>query len=268
MSDFDFLARTEALLGSKALEKLAGATVAVAGVGGVGGSVALTLARLGIGGLTLADPGLFDLPDLNRQAAAFRSTTGRNKAEVYAEMLPAINPALRLRVYPQGVTQENVGEFLEGADVVVDALDVNVPATVRLAFYREIRRRAQYVILPPIVGFGTVVAIAAPDGEPMDRFLALLSRAVKDGTLPPGLLGVFHPEVIGCMQGHMRKGIVPSLALGPSLAAAVTAAEMSMIICRGAFPGWREPVVLPQVILLDLAQLRCRVVSVDELAGP
>jgi tRNA A37 threonylcarbamoyladenosine dehydratase len=58
--------------------------VAIAGVGGVGGGYALTLARLGIGNLTIADPDTFELANFNRQVGANIATIGRSKAEVIA----------------------------------------------------------------------------------------------------------------------------------------------------------------------------------------
>src|SRR5512141_2515284 len=82
-----FLQRTELLLGAEPLRTLQNATVAIPGCGGVGGATAILLARTGIGGFVLADPGTFDPPDINRQWAAATSTLGRNKADVYAELL-------------------------------------------------------------------------------------------------------------------------------------------------------------------------------------
>src|SRR5690242_674849 len=87
-----FLHRTTMLLGERGVARLRDRTVAIAGCGGVGGATAITLARLGVGGFVLADPGIFDPPDLNRQWAGRRSTLGRNKTEVHAELLREINP--------------------------------------------------------------------------------------------------------------------------------------------------------------------------------
>jgi len=49
--------------------------IAIAGVGGVGGSHLLTLARLGVGRFTISDPDRFELANFNRQAGAMMSTT-------------------------------------------------------------------------------------------------------------------------------------------------------------------------------------------------
>ena len=49
--------------------------VAIAGLGGVGGSHLLTLARLGVGAFSIADFDTFDVVNFNRQAGAMVSTT-------------------------------------------------------------------------------------------------------------------------------------------------------------------------------------------------
>ncbi len=97
--------------------------VAVAGLGGVGGAHVLTLARLGVGALNLADFDTFDLANFNRQSGALMSTLGRPKAEVLAHMARDINPQLDLRIFPDGVSRASLGRFLADVDVYVDGLD-------------------------------------------------------------------------------------------------------------------------------------------------
>ena len=82
--------------------------VAIAGLGGVGGSHLLTLARLGIGAFHIADFDTFDIANFNRQAGATLSSLGRPKVEVLAEMARQINPELEIKVFPQGVNDGNL----------------------------------------------------------------------------------------------------------------------------------------------------------------
>src|SRR5215831_15036049 len=67
-------------------QALRGKRVAIAGMGGVGGSHLLTLARLGIGAFTIADLDNFELVNFNRQAGANINTLDRPKTEVLSEM--------------------------------------------------------------------------------------------------------------------------------------------------------------------------------------
>jgi tRNA A37 threonylcarbamoyladenosine dehydratase len=97
--------------------------IAIAGLGGVGGSHLLTLTRLGIGAFHIADFDKFELPNFNRQAGATLSHLGRHKTDVLAEMAQDINPELEITKFPNGATLDNLSEFLTDVDVYVDGLD-------------------------------------------------------------------------------------------------------------------------------------------------
>lgn len=98
-------------------------TIAIAGLGGVGGIHLLTLARLGIGRFRIADFDTFDLANFNRQIGATVSTLGAPKIDVLAAMVRDINPEVELELYRDGVTGDNVERFLNGVDLYVDGLD-------------------------------------------------------------------------------------------------------------------------------------------------
>ena len=104
----DAFARNLGWLRAEEQESLRARRVAIAGMGGVGGNHLLALARLGVGAFTIADLDRFDLPNLNRQGGAFLSTMGKPKAETLAAMARDINPELRFRVFPEGVTPANL----------------------------------------------------------------------------------------------------------------------------------------------------------------
>ena len=105
--------------------------IAIAGLGGVGGSHVLTLTRLGIGAFNIADFDTFDLPNFNRQAGASLRHLGRPKVDVLAELAADINPELDLRTFPQGVNRENLDAFLDGVALYVDSLDFAADAPRR-----------------------------------------------------------------------------------------------------------------------------------------
>lgn len=97
--------------------------VAIAGLGGVGGSHLLTLVRLGIAEFNIADLDHFELANFNRQTGATVDTLLRPKAEALAEMAMDINPEIDIRIFPNGVTAENITEFFIDTDLYVDGLD-------------------------------------------------------------------------------------------------------------------------------------------------
>lgn len=116
--------RSELLLGKEAMEKLAGAKVAVFGIGGVGGYVCEALARTGIGSFDLIDDDKVCLTNINRQIIATRKTIGKYKAEVMRDRILEINPNAQVEIHKCFFLPENADEFpFDTYDYVVDAVD-------------------------------------------------------------------------------------------------------------------------------------------------
>ncbi len=88
----ELFSRTTALLGEDALIKLQQAKVAVFGLGGVGGQVAESLARAGVGALVLIDHDVVSVSNINRQVIALKSTVGEKKTAVMGRRIKDINP--------------------------------------------------------------------------------------------------------------------------------------------------------------------------------
>jgi molybdopterin/thiamine biosynthesis adenylyltransferase len=104
-------------------ERLRQSRVAIAGMGGVGGSHLLTLTRLGVGGFHLADFDTFALENFNRQAGANLHTVGQAKLDALCDMALAINPELEIARFPEGVQPDAAEAFLAGCDLYLDGLD-------------------------------------------------------------------------------------------------------------------------------------------------
>lgn len=104
-------------------EKLGRAKVAVAGLGGLGSNVAVSLARIGVGHLHLVDFDRVDLTNLNRQQY-FLKDVGRYKTDALKEELLEINPYLDIRTDCQRVTEENLEELFQADEIVCEAFDV------------------------------------------------------------------------------------------------------------------------------------------------
>jgi molybdopterin/thiamine biosynthesis adenylyltransferase len=103
--------------------KLAESTVAVIGCGGLGGSIAEELSRLGIGNLILIDGDRIEESNLNRQLFATEKNMGQLKVEAARDRLQAVNSGVKLTLIGDWFTEENAAEFLKGANLVCDALD-------------------------------------------------------------------------------------------------------------------------------------------------
>ena len=129
--------RTELLLGSDALEKLAKSKVAVFGIGGVGGYVVEALVRSGIGAVDLIDNDTVSVSNLNRQIIATRKSVGQYKTDVMKERIMDINPECKVEVHRCFYLPENKDEFdFSQYSYVVDAVDT-VTAKIQLVIQAD-----------------------------------------------------------------------------------------------------------------------------------
>jgi len=170
--------------------------VAIAGLGGVGGFHLLALARLGVGAFNVAEADHFELANFNRQVGATLSNLGRPKLEVLVDMARDINPELDIRIFPAGVTRENVDEFLRHVDVYVDGLDFFAFEARTFTFGACARLKLPSTTAAPL-GMGVAMLNFLPgkmtfeeyfgfEGQPEDeqalRFLLGLSPAMLQRT--------------------------------------------------------------------------------------
>ena len=143
--------------------------IAIAGLGGVGGAHLLTLARLGIGNFSISDFDDFDVHNLNRQAGAFMPFMGKSKLDTMARLAKDINPELDLRLFPQGVTPENVDEFLRDVDVYVDGLDFFALPARRMVF-AKCREKGIPALTAAPLGMGTAFLYFKPSGMSFEDY--------------------------------------------------------------------------------------------------
>jgi len=235
--------------------RLRKAKVVVAGVGGVGGIEALTLAKMGIGELTIFDPGVFDEPDMNRQIGALKSNIGRNKAVAMAELLKQTNPFMQVNALDYAPASEGeLDALLAGADAAVDAIDY-LGFDYKATFAQCARRAGLYNFTAPISGLGTTMIILDPQGLTLEE----LYDAPQDATLWPAyklpldrLLG---PDRFGGLVRDMLEGRREYLSNCAAIAmvnGGLVAAEIALLIC-----GMRSPadlVCAPRAVYVDLLQ--------------
>lgn len=115
--------RTEILIGKENLQKLERTHVTIVGCGGVGGNVAIFLARAGIEKFTLIDFDDVSSSNLNRQVVAFDDTIGRSKVEVLGEIIKKINKNAQILYKKEQISDKNVSYLITNTDYVVDAID-------------------------------------------------------------------------------------------------------------------------------------------------
>lgn len=135
----DRFIRTSLVLGEDGIDKLSKSTVAVFGIGGVGGYVCEALARSGVGRMILFDGDTVARSNINRQIIALDSTVGQYKAEIMKSRIADINPYAEVEVYNQFFTADNAESFcFEEIDYIADAVD-DVRAKIMLAKIASIK---------------------------------------------------------------------------------------------------------------------------------
>ncbi|HEY3004288.1 MAG TPA: ThiF family adenylyltransferase [Kribbellaceae bacterium] len=142
--------RNRGLISAAQQQALEEGTVLVAGCGSVGGAAVQPLARLGVRRFLVADSGAYELNNLNRQHAGV-ADIGRNKAEVAAERILSVNPHAEVRVFPEGVTTQNVDELTATCQVIVDGVDVTMMSGLRAKF--ALHEKAVARRLPLVTGW-------------------------------------------------------------------------------------------------------------------
>jgi len=98
-------------------------TVGIAGCGGMGGLIAVTLLRLGVGTIKIADNDSYEISNINRQSGANAKTIGKSKSIETASQLRKISTDLNIHIYPMGITKESVEKFVLGCDFIFDEIE-------------------------------------------------------------------------------------------------------------------------------------------------
>lgn len=116
--------RIEPLLGKENICKLNNSHVGIFGIGGVGGYIAETLTRFGIGEITLIDNDVVSISNLNRQIVALHSTIGQYKTDVMKNRILDINPKCKVNTYNLFFDESSCNAFdFSSFTYVADAID-------------------------------------------------------------------------------------------------------------------------------------------------
>ena len=179
--------RTALIFGEDGMSRLAGARVAVFGVGGVGGHCVQALARAGIGAIDVFDDDVVSVTNINRQAVAMTSTLGRPKVDVIREQVLDINPRARVTCHRMFYTPENAEAVdLTPYSFIVDAIDT-VKAKVELI----VRAHAAGVPIVSAMGAGNKLDPTAFEIADIEKTTVCpLARTVRQQLRKRGVRGV------------------------------------------------------------------------------
>ena len=153
--------RTRGWFTKTMVEQLSSFHVAIAGVGGMGGHVADSMIRSGIGHIFIADSGTFDYSNVHRQHGATYKTVGESKALATTSTLLSTVHSTSITTYPMGVTPESVHRFLEKVDIVIDAVEFHALGA-RCLLHSCAQEKNIPILNGNSVGFGTNVFLFSP----------------------------------------------------------------------------------------------------------
>lgn len=224
-----FLDRTEMLIGSEAVSRLADAKVLVFGVGGVGGHVCEALVRAGIGEIHIVDGDTVAESNINRQIIATRDNIGQPKVEAMAERIRLINPECRVKGFQMFFLPGETSDSMDfsGYDYVVDAVDT-------VAAKLEIIEKAKAAGVPVISSMGT--------GNKLDPTLFRIADISKTSVCPLAKVirkelrnrGIRDVKVLFSTEEPVRTGVrtPASISFVPSVAGLIIGGEVIKDIIR------------------------------------
>lgn len=238
-------------------QALIDSSVAIAGVGGDGFQLGQKLARMGVGTLIVADPEVFERENINRVPGANTSTLGRKKVDVFADMVHDINPDATVRTFDDGITAENIGDFVANADLVYDESELT-----RLELGTMVSDAARKHNIPDVfimnVGFAAQVTSFHPDGKHSFRTMMGLPKdmpldEVKEQELDISRCLPYLPTYADSSSlGAVIEGApLPSIAPGIDVASAIGASQGFLHLTAGAGNRRPEPVWAPKFAWID-----------------
>ncbi|WP_300655624.1 ThiF family adenylyltransferase [Hydrogenophaga sp.] len=189
----DAFSRNIGVVSTAEHDRLRNCTVAIAGMGGVGGDYLISLVRAGVGGFHLAEFDEFEVFNFNRQYGANVDTIGRRKLDVMAEMALAINPELRITKFSDGINPVNIDAFLSGVDLAVDGIDA-FAVDMHPLLVNEATARGLATIAAVPLGLGAGVLAFGPRGMSYSDYFAIRPEMSDDEKIVQFMLG-FAPEL-------------------------------------------------------------------------
>lgn len=239
-------------------EKLKNSTVAVAGVGGVGGLLIERLIRLGVGNIKITDLGTFEQSNLNRQYGSSMLTLDRYKAEVLYQDIKQIYPEANIYYDNNGITSEaDAIKFVDGSDLVIDEMDFGAWKE-SIYLQRAARNIGIYYLFAGALGFGALLTTFDPLGITLEEYNKMPPNydleKLAELSVPTGsILPVVPSYATSAMSMEMLQEIiagqrpVPTCSVGVGLASVLAASNAINLLLKR-----KEIVKAPQYIYIDL----------------
>lgn len=217
-------------IGIEGQERICGAHALIIGAGGLGAPAAMYLAAAGIGQITLVDPDIVDLTNLQRQIIHTTQNVGRSKVLSASESLKAINPLTEVHTVQALADAAWLANKLATIDVVLDCCDnFQTRQAVNLAC---VKARVP-LVSGAAIRFDGQISVYDSRAEEAPCYACVFP---PDDAPPPtqcSTMGVFSPlvGVIGAMQAAEALKLVLGIA---------TTLKSRLLLLDGLRMEWTE----------------------------
>jgi sulfur-carrier protein adenylyltransferase/sulfurtransferase len=222
-------------VGAAGQARLAGATVLIAGAGGLGCAVLEYLCAAGLGALLIVDHDRVDESNLHRQPLYRMSDVGEPKARAAAAAMRRLNPAVTVEDAVERLTPGNAARWVSRADVIVDAAD-SLALTYILS--DECLRQGRPLVSASVLGLSGYVG-AFCGGAPSYRAVFPEMPRQAGSCAQSGVLGTA-VGVMGTLQAHLTLALL--LKLTPTVLGQLVSVDFRTLRFGGfSFGSAREP---------------------------
>lgn len=255
--DYRMSARDFGFMSVAEKERIDSARIAIAGVGGDGFQLGYSLVQNGFRNFSIADPEVFERENANRVPGATMDAIGRPKAEVFAEWVRRIRPDAQVDVYKDGVTLDNVSDFIRGATLVLDESELT-RLEVGAALHREARAHKVPAMFIINVAFGAAATsfhpeskntfermMGIPEDMPLDE---VAEQPVSFARCVPYVPSYLDVDTLEAVYQHAP---LPSIKQGVDVAAGLGGTEVFLHTVSGLRRQRRAPTWYPKFRYMD-----------------
>lgn len=233
--------------------------VGIGGTGGAGYLVALELARIGVRYFTIADPEDFEQVNGNRVLGVNQHTIGLNKAKVLEGELRAVNPRIRVRTFTDGITPENLDDFMKDVHAVLDATELSMPELGTMIARKARTHNIPVVSAEYVAHAGQVTVFSPSSKHTFERHMGIVGgeRAsledVAGQTLSPSRYLAYVPPYcdLKTLRAVQEGSSLPSNMIGAGVAAQLAVAEFLKLARERAGEKGMRPTYAPHMRWYD-----------------
>ncbi|OCG14916.1 hypothetical protein A9G24_06115 [Gilliamella sp. App6-5] len=251
-----------------AQQKLSQMTIGIAGAGGIGGAMAVRLARFGVKKIKIADPDTFDYSNINRQLGACLENIGQNKARVVGEMAYKLAEDVDIEIYENGITEDSAEDFVQGCDLILDQVDFSL-LKEKFALHRAFRKesRCRTILACSVIGWTAHLYKFLKTSMPIEKWYSFKNeesiKSLADSDKTEQMLKLWaprfplYPSFAKIMQWIKKTDALPIFAGSPPVAEGLLTQRAILCLLNIEYPPYAETLPpIPSIYIYDAAQLQ------------